>query len=271
MKIIDAHVHVELDPEDQRENIKNFGIDASFAGLFKEMKENKVERAVLISEDEDENAELAKLDIDRDRILMVMYVDPFRTSSSEYMASIENSLKDGIFKGMKLFPGYEYFHPGEDKCRPIFQIAAKYNVPVVIHTGDTSTPGTEHKPKVKYARPHYVDDAAVDFPDTRIVVAHAGDPWVQDAAEVAFKNPNVWLDVSGWFLGKIEKINAEVMRDKLKFLVSFVGPDKLMYGTDWPLIRMKDYIGFVTKNLKVKKQDTEKIMYRNALKVFWNK
>jgi len=109
----------------------------------------------------------------------------------------------------------------------------------------------------------------VDFPDVTIVIAHAGNPWVHDAAEVTYKNPNVFLDLSGWFLGEIDKRSSQVAAHHLKFIVSFAGTDKILYGSDWPLIKMKYYLKFVKKNIKLKKKELEKVMYKNALKVFW--
>lgn len=269
-KAIDAHVHVELEKEDQISTIKELGIDPSMDALKKEMKENGIERIVLLSEDDEENGRLAKMDLDRNKVLVGMYVDPFRTSSGGYLKTIEGYLKRGTFGALKLYPGYEYFEPSEEKCRPLFELARQYSVPVVIHTGDTHVePGSDVKPKVKYARPYHVDDAAVEFPEVKFVIAHAGNPWVHDAAEVAYKNANVFVDISGWFVGKADKRDIDVMKQNLSFLLSFCKADKIIYGTDWPLVRMADYLSFVQRNLKAKKDELEKMMYKNAVNVFW--
>ena len=42
--------------------------------------------------------------------------------------------------------------------------------------------------------PLLVDDVAVDNPDVKFVMAHFGNPWLIDAAEVIYKNDNVWAD-----------------------------------------------------------------------------
>ena len=34
-------------------------------------------------------------------------------------------------------------------------------------------------------------------PDTRFVLAHVGNPWFRESAEVIYKNMNVWADLSG--------------------------------------------------------------------------
>ena len=50
---------------------------------------------------------------------------------------------------------------------------------------------------MKYSHPLTVDEAAVAFPDVTFVIAHCGCPWFADAAEVACKNANVCIDLSG--------------------------------------------------------------------------
>ncbi len=269
-RAIDAHVHVELIKEDQDAGKKEFGVDPSVKSLRKEMKDNKVERAVILSEDDEENRQLIDMGLGRKKFLLALYADPSKTYSGKYMKEVDSWLKQEMFGAIKLYPGYEYFDPSEDKCKPLFKLAMQYSLPMVIHTGDTHVEaGSDLKPKVKYARPYHVDDAAVEFPDVKIVIAHAGNPWVHDAAEVAYKNTNVHVDISGWYVGKVEKRQAEMMNQNLRFLLSFCGADKILYGTDWPLVRMREYMEFVQKNMGAKRSELDKIMYGNALKVYW--
>ena len=42
-----------------------------------------------------------------------------------------------------------------------------------------------------------VDEVAADFPDVQFVICHCGNPWLLDATEVATKNDNVAVDLSG--------------------------------------------------------------------------
>jgi hypothetical protein len=54
---------------------------------------------------------------------------------------------------------------------------------------------------VKFSHPLTIDEVAVDHPDITFVIAHAGNPWIESAAEVAYKNPNVYLDGSAFVIG----------------------------------------------------------------------
>lgn len=73
----------------------------------------------------------------------------------------------------------------------MFRIAAKYDVPVMIHCGATYA----REAKVRMAHSLLVDDVAVDYPDVRFVTGHLGDPWFQDTAEVLCKNDNVFAEL----------------------------------------------------------------------------
>lgn len=54
---------------------------------------------------------------------------------------------------------------------------------------------------MRQAHPLLVDDIAVDFPKVKFVLCHLGNPWFQDAAQVLYKNDNVYADISGLTLG----------------------------------------------------------------------
>ena len=67
---------------------------------------------------------------------------------------------------------------------------------MVFHTGDTYS----SRGKLKYADPLTIDEVAVDHRDVRFVIAHAGYLWIQSAAEVTYKNSNVFIEASAFML-----------------------------------------------------------------------
>jgi hypothetical protein len=128
----------------------------------------------------------------------------------------------------------------------------EFDVPVMIHTGDTYDP----KGKVKYSHPIEVDEVAVDFRDVTFVICHLGNPWITDAMEVIYKNPNVVGDISGFTLGHFEERFERFMLQQVNEVVAFAGdPSKLLYGTDWPICDMGSYIRFVN-NLHLTRRRT---------------
>jgi predicted TIM-barrel fold metal-dependent hydrolase len=167
----------------------------------------------------------------------------------DHLARVEDVLKEGKVKALKVYLGYLHYEPYHAGYRPYYKLAAKYKVPVIFHCGDTFS----RMAKVKYAHPLKIDEVVVDFPDTRFVLAHFGNPWILDAAQVVYKNKNAWADLSGIVTGD-EKEFAEREKDgvlgrtrtRIKEGIEYVdAPEKFLYGSDWPLTPMIIYRDFV--------------------------
>jgi len=174
--------------------------------------------------------------------------DPTRTDDAHFR-HVEQLLADGRVVALKGYLGYLHFEPAHANYRRYYELAAKYKIPVMFHTGDTYSP----RAKLKYAHPLGVDDVAVDHPDVRFVMCHIGNPWTLDAAEVIYKNMNVWADVSGLLVGTDETFADEDGREAAVELSHAIQramryserPNRFIYGTDWPLAPMTAYRDFI--------------------------
>ncbi len=172
-------------------------------------------------------------------------------------------LANGSIKGLKLYPGYEYYYPSDPICRPVYELAAQYDVPVMVHSGDTYSA----KGKVKYSHPIHIDDIAVDHPDVNFVICHLGNPWLRDTAELLYKNDNVYADVSGLTLTDFEERFEEFLLDEVKRMIRYMGsPQKLLFGTDWPIAEMGPYCKFMEKLVEDEVRDL--VMWKNAVDLF---
>ena len=129
--------------------------------------------------------------------------------------------------------------------------------------------GHRQLPKVRQAHPLLVDDVAVDFPDVKFVICHLGNPWFQDTAEVLYKNPNVYADISGLTLGQFKYEFERYMIQRVKDMIMFMGdPGKqILYGSDWPLVEMGPYIRFFD-NLDMPEEAKDNIRWRTAARLF---
>ena len=186
----------------------------------------------------------------------------------EDLSKIEEDIKKGIFKAIKLFPGYELFYPYQKECTPIYELAEKNKIPVMFHTGDL----TNAKARLKYSQPLNVDDVAASFPNVNFVLCHLGNPWIMDAVEVLYKNKNAYADLSGFVAGKGDLIFKKYYKGRQKAMMEgifyeFSNVDKLMFGTDYPLTNYDFYIKFI-KRLKLGKKEFNKIFFENATKLF---
>jgi predicted TIM-barrel fold metal-dependent hydrolase len=177
--------------------------------------------------------------------------DPRRTDQ-EHLRAVERQLDRDRARivGLKAYLGYIHVGPEDPSYVPYYRIAAKYRLPVIFHTGDNWST----KAKVKYAHPLRIDEVAVDNPGVKFVIAHMGNPWLIDAAEVLFKNENVYADLSGLYVGDAASIEAilktpagldavpgVLLADLKKALIYAECPERILYGSDWPLAPMAEY------------------------------
>jgi predicted TIM-barrel fold metal-dependent hydrolase len=174
--------------------------------------------------------------------------DPAR-SEPAHLARVETVLAAGHVKALKGYLGYLHFGPDHPGYVPYYGLAAHYGLPFIFHTGDTYSP----RAKLRFAHPLLVDDVAVDHPRVRFVLAHLGNPWLTEAAEVVYKNVNVWADLSGFVIGGTDAFTDAERRELRHETVMAVGrafryaerPNRFLYGSDWPLAPMADYRDFV--------------------------
>ena len=144
------------------------------------------------------------------------------------------------------------------------------SLPFIFHTGDTYSP----RAKLKYAHPLPVDDVAVDHPDVSFVLAHLGNPWLMDAAEVVYKNANVWADLSGLAVGDEGSFTDEARQDVLRDAAAALGrafryaerPNRFVYGSDWPLAPMWPYRDFI--RAVIPEAFHEQVFEENARRLF---
>jgi len=262
--IIDCHVHLnnyhESGGRPTRENVDR---------LFTVMAEHGIDHAVVLTS--------YRVDCDRpsvEELLEFLSEDPrttvveglrWRGENRTDLFAMEERIRDGIVKGIKLYPGYDRYAINDPSLEGVFRIAAKHAVPVMIHTGDTYSKGA----KVRQAHPLLVDDVAVDYPDVDFVMCHLGNPWFMDAAEVLYKNENVYADISGLTLGDFSYEFERYMVMRVKDMIAYMGdPGKqLMFGTDWPLVGMRGYVKFL-HSLELEEDQTENIAWRTAARLF---
>jgi uncharacterized protein len=203
--------------------------------------------------------------------------DP-RRIGPEHLRAVEAQIEGHRDKivALKAYLGYLHFGPEDPNYVPYYRLAAKYHLPVIVHSGDNWSTTA----KVKYAHPLRMDEVAVDHSEVRFVLAHFGNPWLVDAAEVVFKNPNVWADLSGLFVGsdkeihdlldaaKIPESAAGLMVSDVKKAIGYVGDyKKLLYGSDWPLAPMASYRRLIESLIPM--EHHQEVFRTNAEHVFF--
>ncbi len=283
MKVIDAHMHL-FNHEGFQRLCAAAGHDTTLEHVLDSFQKNDIELGIVMGSSrrgESDNVThpglfnlCGDVDLHRynypDQIAFCVGVNPTGITpenSPALLREFAEALENKHALGLKIYAGYQHFYVSDPVYTPFYELAERYDVPVVIHTGDTaSTTG-----KLRYSHPLTVDDVAVNFPRVRFVMAHFGNPWMQDAAEVAKKNHNVYIDLSGLAVGRVDVENfcerykgyVEHMRTWLAYLDDY---SRVMYGSDWPLVNMGDYINLIARI--VPENAHEQVFYRTATEVF---
>jgi hypothetical protein len=267
MPIIDAHMHTQFLPID-KENAAVCGTDCTEAGLERELKDADIEWFVSIGSDFDEPTPMGLdyLKAQRKRfpnLIPVLGVNPGKTTRLG-LARLDDALAQGDAAGIKIYPGYYPFAPTAQVYEDIYRIAERHACPVIIHTGDTLVKDG----LIKYTNPIEVDELAVRFRGVPFVIAHLGNPWIREAAEVIYKNANVYGDLSALTIGSVTFARDRFLTmDSIKYALDYTGmPEKFMFGSDWPLCHSRQYADLVKSAMNT--SEWTQVSYDTAAKLY---
>jgi predicted TIM-barrel fold metal-dependent hydrolase len=286
MKIVDSHTHTLARLHGAREFCKEEGIGCAEEDLLRQMAEAGVERLISITDDLDQPTPIGLDDIRKQRgrldfIAPVLGVNPHKTTAAG-LDRLAAALKKGEARGVKIWAGYYHVRPDARLYDRVYKLAGRHEVPVMVHTGDTFWKGRARRdprgrrlpPRERWAiadmaHPYVMDEVASRFPETDFLLAHVGNPWVNYAALVAYRNENVFLDLSAFVIGGSVRSNpsGRDAAEAIGWAMRFVGDDsKFLYGSDWPLVQMKDYLEFVRAAVPA---DAHNAVFReNAVRLF---
>ena len=140
----------------------------------------------------------------------VASVDPWLDETA-YREEAEKCLSDYRFVAIKLHPLGHNISPLSPLCEKVYQVAAEYGVPVIVHTGL----GTPH------SLPALMIDPAKRYPEVTFILAHAGFAVYSTEAIVAAKYcPNLILEPS-W-----------CPTFMVRGMIDQIGSDRVIMGSD---------------------------------------
>ncbi len=179
------------------------------------------------------------------------------------VAKIEKLAEEHRIVGVKLYPGFEEFYPDEESCHPIYEICRRYGLPVLFHSGETM----QERWREEFNHPWEVARLAELFPDLNIIIAHFSQPHLEACQEILFKVPNVHADISGLAHPTTARVcGKDFIRQVLEETVA-EAPEKVLFGTDWPICDVKDHIKLV-ESLAVNDEAKELVFSGNAQRLF---
>ena len=237
--IIDTHSQlwtkeaIESFPKAMAEGYKAMFKDMGFPSIedtLKDMDAAGVDKSVIVAVDAETihnyrvSNDLVAETVSKypDRLIGFASVDPHKGDKG--VKELERAVTGLKLRGLKLLPHLVELDINDPKIYPLYEAAQELGIPVLFHTGTQFHAGT----KIKYCRPLFVDDVAVDFPRLKLVIAHFGYPWWEEALAVVRRNPFVYFNIAGW---APRYIPEGVIR-----LADTALTGKVLFGSDYPLL-----------------------------------
>lgn len=154
------------------------------------------------------------------------------------------------FDGIKLQPEFQDFYIDEERVYPIYGEIERLKIPILFHCGEELS-GT----MLVRSSPDRVLNVRTRFPGMRMIAAHFGGFNMCKEVERHLLGKDIYLDTS-YFFGHVP--DEEAVR-----LIKLHRPDRLLFGTDFPLIDQQKDLEYINK-LNISPELRKKILSENA-------
>jgi predicted TIM-barrel fold metal-dependent hydrolase len=126
---------------------------------------------------------------------------------------------DSGARGIKVHPEMQLLFPDEPRMMEIYAECQRLGLAVLYHAGRS---GIEPEFMRKYALLRRYAPAIESFPKVQFILGHAGARDVDDAVALARQHDNVWLELTGQGVTKLDEI------------IRTAPTERLLFGSDWP-------------------------------------
>ena len=265
--IIDTHVHISdqftfyMTEEMVLEAMEKYGIDYALVSNGDAIEVGHDQKPIPlqahISQEDNLKRVLVFARENQDRIGVAVWVKPLTEKVTQELETLIAENRDIIY-ALKLHPFHSKISPMDEKVKPYLELARKYKLPVVSHTG-----GCEE------AAPIHLYEAAKAYPDMKFVMVHMGlGSDNKEALELLEKADNLYGDTT-W-------VPMETTIEAIKRY----GSKKMLFGSDMPIDGVdtyrcngkgersvyQDYFHVLPE--KISEEEYKDLMYRNAIELF---
>lgn len=188
-----------------------------------------------------------------DRLIGVAGVDVWN-EYHDAVPEIERSVRELKLKGVSIEPGgnRRAMHFNDPRLYPIYEKCNELKVPVFVTTGP------KQGPALNYTHPEHFEPVAKDFPELKIVVAHACYPYAMEMIAIAIRCPNLFVHsdlYTDWPGGEVYAKAAE------RRIV-----DQFLFASAYPASPLKNAVDAIRK-FQIGEAAMEKILHKNAERV----
>lgn len=190
------------------------------------------------------------------RLLGLAGIDP--TEGMRGVRELELAVRDFGFVGAHFYPHWFDMAPDDRRMYPFYAKCIELDIPIQMQVGHCLRYNAE-RPLRSVGRPITLDTIACDLPEVKLVGIHVGWPWTEEMIAVAYKHPNVYIGTDAYAPKYLPK-------ELIHFINSW-GNDKVLFGTDFPVISPKRAMDEVAE-LGLKEQSLPNFLGHNTLRLY---
>ena len=227
-----------------------------------------VEKAVIFNLDEETPSGISGLPNDYyadivtqfpDKFIGFAGIDPLKKKKA--IKELRRSYELGL-RGIAIRPFMFKIAPTNRKMYPIYSTCVELDIPIWFHISINYSFNT-----MEVERPIFLDVVAQDFPELKIIAGHGGWPWVNEMVAVAWRNPNIYIDIAS-YLPKYIGMKGTGWETLIHYGNSVL-QDKILFGSTWLFMGLSiKQLADEVMNLSLKEEVKKKWLYSNAAKLF---
>ena len=161
-----------------------------------------------------------------ERLVGFAIINPHDVPAS--VKELERGFDELQLKGVKIHGSMQGCYINDPGLDPVYEFCQDRDMPILFHSG-ASVPSHSDK----YSQPILLDDVAAKFSGLKIIIAHAGRPYFQEAAMLLRKHANVYVDICA---NKGRKGGNALLEMALTFIKIYAdGVKRALLGSDFPI------------------------------------
>ncbi|MFX1453384.1 MAG: amidohydrolase family protein [Promethearchaeota archaeon] len=266
------NMKVSLSPKELIEAVKPFlpkirKLTMTIEEFISQLNKMKVEKAVIFNLDEETPSGIAGLPNDYYAEIVNLYPDKFvgfagidPLKGMDAVREIRRSYSLGL-RGVAVRPFMFKLPPTHAKMYPIYSTCVELDIPIWFHLSiNYSTYSMEVE------RPIYLDLVAQDFPELKMIAGHGGWPWINEMVAVAWRNPNIYIDIAS-YLPKYIGMRGTGWEPLIHYGNSIL-QDRILFGSTWLFMGQSiKQLADGIMNLPLKEEVKKKWLYHNAARL----
>ncbi len=242
--LLDRHDRMAALPSDLSESERNRRIDAINTEIAANLRKS--------------NIWACQVGRDHPRLLPYVSIDPSVMTPGENAAHLADLVENHGARGVKLHSVIQGFFMGDPRMWPVYEACMEMDLGIVAHSGSSHVMD-------QYGDPWAFAPVYERYPDLRLIMAHMGNGSWHQTRLFAEAYPQAMYDVCE--LMEWIDIGKGPTAEQFARLIRDIGPDRVMFGTDFPWWDPVDCVQRVMDLPLLSREEKEAILGQNAVRL----